>query len=571
VAGPYKYGIESTPGDPSATWDTTGVEPGNYTVSVTIKREDSDDLTGSEDVVVDLRPISCGDVLPVALRRTATAPTPDLALWTIIRKSTEALSFQNYSNFMDIVLCGVTPPAGTDPRGDVKSLQRRRSLPYTDADAYRLLKVSTEAFLMVNCGVDFTQPNFIPDDLLELTQRVSTDIRGLDLDRLWNNYLKTVNGGPDLTVPYLELVRRNLSDSPLNDFIFSRDPTDTVEARLSRECYGILRTKLTQPCLLELIWNYWHEEGMLVQTMRAISRRFQNVRAPREPDPLALVEIDPLRPLNNLIWGYIQDEQHRLSITRRAYEYLHHYGLDLQGQAVPTLRGADNRSKFIEAFHNLLYLCSIFFKEDDDTTVVADGFPILNALKDVHLLLSEGAHNQFGDLPSTSRIEMLMEQWLLARPEFTQFLPTRVMVAYPAAWMNRVDAMKTVQRWSDVSVLHFANLGDFGERILLSTRYGAWSTVNNPVQAANWARFWRAEIQGYTHAYRAVTGVDITEYPDVSLPSVLLRQRLPGRAPMPIPAGSRPALRAAEPVTQARPAVPARMPSELPGWGELNL
>ena len=127
---------------------------------------------------------------------------------------------------------------------------------------------------------------------------------------------------------------------------------------------------------------------MLVQTLNAISRRFQNIRGPGDRDPLANLEIDPLRPLNNLLWGYIQDEQHRLSVVRRVYEYDHHYGLTLYGKAVPQLRPADSRSKFLEAFHNLLYLCTIFFKEDDDTTVIADGFPILNALKEVHLLLS---------------------------------------------------------------------------------------------------------------------------------------------------------------------------------------
>jgi D-ribose pyranose/furanose isomerase RbsD len=174
------------------------------------------------------------------------------------------------------------------------------------------------------------------------------------------------------------------------------------------------------------------------------------------------------------------------------------------------MRGADSRSRFLEAFHNLLYLCGTFFQQDDDTTVIADGFPVLNALKEVHLLLTQGAHNQFGDLPSTARQEMLIQQWILARPEFREFLPTRIMVAYPERWMDRVDAMKTLQGWTDVSVLHFRNLGVFGEQILLSVRFGAWSTVNDPVQASNWARFWRAEIQGYTHAYRAVTGVDLT-------------------------------------------------------------
>jgi hypothetical protein len=105
---------------------------------------------------------------------------------------------------------------------------------------------------------------------------------------------------------------------------------------------------------------------------------------------------------------------------------------------------------------------------------------------------------------------MLLQQWILARTEFREFLPTRIMVAYPEPWMDRVDAMKTLQGWTDTSVLHFRNLGIFGERILLSIRFGDWGSIEDPVQARNWARFWRAEIQGYIHAYRAVTGVDLT-------------------------------------------------------------
>jgi hypothetical protein len=243
------------------------------------------------------------------------------------------------------------------------------------------------------------------------------------------------------------------------------------------------------------------------------------------------MEIDPLRPLNNLFWGYIQDEQHRLSVVRRNYEYDHHYGLRLDGKAVQSLRAADTRSKFLEAFHTLLRQCIAFYRQDDDTTVKADAFPVLNALKEVHLILSQGAHNQFGDLPSTARIEMLMQQWLLARPEFREFLPTRIMVAYPEPWMDRVDAMKKIQGWTDTSVLHFRNLGAFGEQILLSIRWGHWSDVQEPVQALNWARHFRPQIQGYIHAYRSVTGVDLAAETvdsgvDVTLPSTLLRKRL---------------------------------------------
>ncbi len=470
-----------------------------------------------------------GDV-NVTMRRAASEPTEDLPLWVVIRKSMEALSFNNYFRFMNHVLCGEPLPAGPldfetkrfpEKKAAFEGLRSKRFLPYTDAEAYRILKTATEAFVVVNCGVALDAFPFDQSDLDYVTRRVG---RTVDLNGLWSKYLVAVNGTESTTLPYLALIRSKLADVRIKNSLFD-------DADLPEECFGILREKLAAPCMLELIWSYWHEEGMLMQTVNAIMRRFQNVRGPREPDPLGNLEIDPLRPLNNLFWGLIQDEQHRLTVVRRNYEYDHHYGLRLEGRAVRDIRAADTRSKFLEAFHNLLNLCAAFFRQDDDTTVVADGFPMLNALKDVHLILSQGAHNQFGDLPSTARIEMLMQQWLLARPEFREFLPTRIMVAYPEPWMDRVDAMKKIQGWTDTSVLHFRNLGTFGEQILLSIRYGAWSDVNDPVQGANWARFWRPEIQGYTHAYRAVTGVDLTAANvggavDFTLPATLLQKRL---------------------------------------------
>ena len=103
-----------------------------------------------------------------------------------------------------------------------------------------------------------------------------------------------------------------------------------------------------------------------------------------------------------------------------------------------------------------------------------------------------------------------MQQWLLARPEFREFLPQRVMVDYPEPWMDRVDAMKKLQGWTDTSVLHFRDLAVFGEQILLSVRYGSWTDEIHPENAANWARYWRPEIQGYIFGYRAATGVDLS-------------------------------------------------------------
>jgi hypothetical protein len=484
---------------------------------------------------------SPGTPFVVSLDRSQKRGTADQSLWVVIRNSTNAIGFNRYDEFMDIVMCG--GKLDDDDQAKFRQLKKRKSLPFPDVEPYRLMKIATEVFLLVNCGVAIPAQGTDINALDQLNPHLEFDqdeeelryhrkVTEQEWGRQFEKYIREVENGeiPSRTFPYLALIREKLGDIRLTT------PSDHKERDFARKCFGILRTKLTMPCLLELVWSYWQEEGMLVQTLNAISIRFQNKRGPADRDPLANLEIDPLRPLNNLLWGYIQDEQHRLTVQRRAYEYDHHYGLSLYGKAVSELRTADSRSKFLEAFHNLLHLAAVFYRQDDDTTVVADGFPLLNALRDVHIILSEGAHNQFGDLPSTARQEMLMQQWLLARPEMREFLPTRVMVAYPEPWMDRIDAMKKLQGWTDTSILHFRYLAVFGEQILLSIRFGAWSDEQSihPEEAANWARYWRPEIQGYIHAYNATTGVDLSA--DVTdtrrasdrflQPSVHLRNRL---------------------------------------------
>jgi hypothetical protein len=512
------------------------------------------------------------------MQRAYVPPTSDQMLWVVIRKSADGLSFSNYMNFIEPIMCG--DPDNVNPDDDTQfgrrmkaagALRPNRTLPFPDIEPYRLLKVATEVFMMAFCGC-VVDPKVM--GLLGNRDLYDEDFSGLDADdeaiRLgrgvdpesmgatWrDSYLTSVmvrQGDTAWTLPYLrEIIQLKLGDVPIRN---------SDDLGRTRECYGILRAKLTNPCLLELLWNYWHEEGMLVQTINAVAWRFQNRRGPGDRDPLTMLEIDPLRPLNNFLWGWIQDEQHRLTIPRRAYEYDHEYGLQLFGKAVPQVRGVDSRSKFIEAFHNLLYLCSIFYKEDDDTTVMADGFPVLNALKEVHLLLTQGAHNQYGDLPWTARQEFLMMEWLLARPEMREFLPGRIMVDYPEPWMDHVESMKTLQGWTDTSILHFRDLAIHGEKLLLSIRYGLWTNVIQPDQAANWARYWRPEIQGYTHAYRTVTGADLTDRPDTTMPSLLLQQRLPGATPLPAAATRQlPAAGGRQQITAARQHPARQLPS----------
>lgn len=465
------------------------------------------------------------------------------AFFGAIRDRTGNIDFSRYNEFIKKVLCeGGSPgeavckpcdestPTATADFGSPSIQERRDDLQgrpgIYGVDAYQLLKLATEAFLVLETGIVVRPAIYLkPDELpLDSTSQVPNEESHLGEPVTFGEIAQRLTAylGAENKLPYL----RRIVDALLG-------PDAAKRQEKLPYCDGILKHRFSCPSLLELIWSYWHEEGMLVQTLNAISLRFQNRRS-GPGDPLANLEIDPLRPLNNLFWGYIQDEPHRLTLPRRVYEYDHHYGLTLYGKAVPTLQSADSRSKFLEAFHNLLYRTAAFYREDADTTVIADAFPLLNALREVHLLLAEGAHNQFGDLPWTARVEMLIQQWLLSRPEVREFLRGRAMVPYQEPWMGHVDTMKKLQGWTDVTVTHFHELAVFGEQILLSIRYHDWIAVNDPDEAKLWARYWKAEIQRYIHGYLAVTGVDlqvdITDTPRLAdryiQPSVHLRNRL---------------------------------------------
>lgn len=462
----------------------------------------------------------------VQLKRSYVKPTADDCLWAIIKERTDAIQFRVYKSFMDGVLLQVLGNAqrkqGQEGRwGALERIVDR-------VDAYDVLKTATELFLMAECGLVPTDegptleklaevlgegsetPKKVQETLLRPFKDTSPKAQdrlkeeyGGNAGELRSAYLERLSSSPKAKVlPYYALIVGRLEDLPAKPELVAHAAYE----------YGILLDAATSPPMIELIWSYWQEQGMLVQAMAAIATRFQNRRV-GPSDPLANLNIDPLRGANNLLWGWIQEEGNRLTVRRRAYEYDHQYGLSIYGRAVPRIDGADTRSKFLRCFHELLGLCVKFYESDDDTTVIADPFPVLNGLKEVHMVLAEGAHNQFGDLPWTARVEMMIMQWILARPEFREFLGGRPMVPYEEEWMDRVDSMRQLEGWGDTSVSHFRDLAVFGERILLSIRYGNWMTSSVTSQAANWARAWREDIQVYIHAYRTVTGVDLTAEP----------------------------------------------------------
>jgi hypothetical protein len=459
-----------------------------------------------------------GGSLDVTLHSTPVGSTNVQGFWEYLRQKTDAISFNNYSAFIERVLCGGETPPGFE---DLPRLRHALSTRIAGVDTYQLLRAATEAFLLLECGT-----TLIDKDPTRTSSRFGgTAFDQATLSKKLSDYLGLNNTTPyvdRICAAYLDIVDPGLLTSAVT--IHEGNPIfcDDIDA------------KVLQPCFVELIWSYWEEELGLVQAINAISLRFQNKRGPGDRDVLANLETHPLRPVANLLWGYVQDEDHRLTVARRSYEYEHQYGIGLVGRAVPKLRAADSRSRFLESFHTLLHQAAIFYDRSSNLTVRADAFPVLNALREVHLVLAEGAHNQFRELPWEARVEMLVQQWLLSRNEIREFLGGRPAVPYAEDWMRPVDALRRVMGWGDTSVTHFNDLAITGEKIILSVRFGDWSDRNiSDDDATGWAVFWKPEIQRYIHAYQAVTGVDLSAATtqsnrqiDATRPSVLLQQRI---------------------------------------------
>jgi hypothetical protein len=75
-------------------------------IRFTATLRENPEITVCRDVTVLPNVQSIAGDVTVTMRRAATEITEDLPLWVVIRKSTEAISFNNYFRFMNHVLCG---------------------------------------------------------------------------------------------------------------------------------------------------------------------------------------------------------------------------------------------------------------------------------------------------------------------------------------------------------------------------------------------------------------------------------------------------------------------------------
>jgi hypothetical protein len=92
---------------------------------------------------------------------------------------------------------------------------------------------------------------------------------------------------------------------------------------------------------------------------------------------------------------------------------------------------------------------------------------------------------------------MLLALYALQAQELRPLLPIRTGVVATDLWTPALDAVATLKRWRQVAAIHYAQLGQLGERILLSVRLRDWVRIDDPGAAAAWARYWRQDVQNY--------------------------------------------------------------------------
>lgn len=475
---------------------------GTGTLTVTGPRNSG--FSHQEILAVEPAPVPAVADARVALVAPDAPASPDSILWAFIQQITNRLRFEEFQEFVAPRLIG------------------NQGLEWFGTDAYRRLQRAALEF--VETATDPVEAVLSGKDTVFGELQLDTVRAGIA-----RSYVSSE--GADLAQPFLRPTvssSGSVATSPAVGSPGAIPPGSVASSRRGPRVSGPVNFPLPNVPFVELIWNYWLEEGMLVQTLNHILARFQNRRVGPGHDPLARFDLNPLLPLRNLLWGFAEDEVRRLTVRRRAAEYQYQYGLQLLGRAVPPPSHlVDRRTQFIEAFHALLNASYAFFKERDDKTVDADAFPLLSNLREVHLVLAKGANNQFADLAFTARAEMLSMQYIIALSETREFLGGPTMVPYDEPWMDRVDTMKTLQGWSDASVTHFFELATHGEQIVLSIRHGRWNEASRTRDdAANWALTWRNQIQRYVHAYRTVSGTDLATTVDSTMPSVLIARRL---------------------------------------------
>lgn len=265
---------------------------------------------------------------------------------------------------------------------------------------------------------------------------------------------------------------------------------------------------LDRPYFCELIHSFWLEVAMIAQGIKMIAFRFQNLGADQCVAKLGNLNVFYLRPIAGLLWDFLARQHEVRTVRGRVHAgYLAELDCVLPGRAAQPIRPVQRNGSFSAAFHGLLHVAMRYYAQFDDKAVHADGFAVLQALRTFSDVLKRTEMNTFGRIAFDARREFATYGWMLQQPEIRRFLVSEGIPA-KEPWLPAVDALNALCGWRVGPALYYYDLAVEGERLLASVRWLDWDS-SGPSEAADWALFWRQNIQTYVYRMRLVTGLDL--------------------------------------------------------------
>ena len=382
----------------------------------------------------------------VALAVTPPPFSADQELWFFIRRLTERMRFAEFHEFVQPRMVGA------------------RGIDWTDTGAYELLQRLSIRFLQIAADPQRAVANPRDPSFGEISPNTAragvlgsyVSDEDLDLAQPFLGFDGVLTGPFD---PFPDdddedPVRRRLRNGNGNGHHGDGHGDDArARAEQSLRAAGrrglVTQFPLPNVPFVELIWAYWMDECGLAQTMNLILARFQNRRIGGGRDVLSRFNANPLLPIANLLWGFAEAEEGRLTVRRRAAEYRNMYGLPMQGKAVPPASAwIDDRSQFLSAFHNLLNatyrLLQGARRQDRGRRRVPAAVEPAGAAPRPGLRRAQPV-----PCPRPAHPAGVPRDAVDPRPaRVREFLGGPTMVPQEEQWMDRVDTMKELQGWS---------------------------------------------------------------------------------------------------------------------------
>lgn len=448
----------------------------------------------------------------VTLKSETTPYTKDQIIWVAIRKGAKNASYVGFEDFVRNKLCAA-PNANIPIINATLSPIREGANSYAWQHTYPFIKAAATLYLEQSKLEDaFDQP-FVSEEMRRLGDpNITTGQLMLDL----KDHLQQIVGSDGLTLPYLNGVIERVVSNLVNI---------TASSRTNCPTWSFIKHRLESPPMYDLIWNYWMSLAGLTETMNAVVdcyRRKSNERTALLSD----VRFDLLRPIGNLLSGYARDTE--IPITHEEYlvELQAQYGLVLPEHAGLDIQPTQTDTSFLGALHNVIGGSGKLLRDRLNKTLSIDTHSLGRTLGNMNVRLAMGAHNQLWEVTRRIRRDMLVQQWILSRPEVTEFLRVPAMVDMKEGWMSALAAYrdrKNQQSWStarsgnygNVSgnssqsalvVQQFHRLACKSEIMVLGARWGGWSDEDLVGKSAEgWLNEVQHDIKDYISDYREVT------------------------------------------------------------------